>query len=149
MTPLLLSLPLLLNLPPSPLQSPSLSSSISFPLLLNLRSGIFNSVVYGLTYGFSNGLIYLMYGAVFRFGAFLIIQPNDSFLHVDFNNVFRVFFALVFGALTVGQAGAFAPNYAKARLSANRIFALLDRKPVIDGESEEGDKLVSTVAMNQ
>jgi len=105
------------------------------------RSGLFNSVVYGLTYGFSNGLIYLMYGAVFRFGAFLIIQPSDSFLHVDFNNVFRVFFALVFGALTVGQAGAFAPNYAKARLSANRIFALLDRKPVIDGESEEGDKL--------
>ena len=85
-----------------------------------------------------------MYGVVFRFGAFLVTQPVGSILHVEFNDVFRVFFALVFGALAVGQAGSFAPDYKKAKLSANRIFELLDRKPVIDGESEEGSKLVSS-----
>ena len=51
-----------------------------------------------------------------------------------------VFFALVFGAAGAGQAGAFAPNYAKAKLSASRIFFLLDREPVIDSYSEDGEE---------
>lgn len=120
------------------LTPPSLSPFLVF------RSALFHSVVYGLTYGFSQGFIYVMYGVVFRFGAFLVTQPEGTLLHVQFNNVFRVFFALVFGALAVGQAGSFAPDYKKAKLSANRIFELLDRKPIIDGESEEGNKLVSS-----
>ena len=52
----------------------------------------------------------------------------------------------MFGGFGAGQAGAFAPNYTKARLSANRIFFLLDHKPVIDGYSEEGTKLVNFLA---
>ena len=52
----------------------------------------------------------------------------------------RVFNALIFGAAAAGTAGSFAPNYAKARLAANRIFALIDRVPEIDSYSEEGEK---------
>ena len=51
-----------------------------------------------------------------------------------------MFNALIFGVVAAGQAGAFAPNYAKARVSANRIFALLNRIPAIDGYSVEGEK---------
>lgn len=80
---------------------------------------------------------------VFRFGAFLVGLSPDHILHVDYENMFRVFIAVVFGSTSVGQASAYAPNYAKARLSANRIFALLDRVPVIDNYSKEGEKLVS------
>ena len=54
-----------------------------------------------------------------------------------------MFIALIFGALAIGQAGAFAPSYAKAKLSAQRIFALLHRQPVIDNYSEEGAEIVS------
>ncbi len=106
-------------------------------------------ITYGLTSGFSQATIYLMYAIVLRFGAFLVIQDPDSVLYVSFENVFRVFIAVVFGALTVGQATAFAPNYAKAKLSANRIFALLDREPVIDNYSTKGEKLVSGVCVCQ
>ncbi len=99
--------------------------------------------IYGFTYGFSQAIVYFMYAVVFRFGAFLVIQNPGSVLHADYQDIFRVFIAIIFGAVAVGQASAFAPNYGKAKLSANRIFAILDRKPEIDNYSEEGEKMVS------
>ena len=54
----------------------------------------------------------------------------------------RVFFALFFGVISASQGTTFAPNYAKAKLSAKRIFALVDLLPAIDSFSEEGDKPV-------
>lgn len=56
---------------------------------------------------------------------------------------FRVFSAIVFGAMALGQASAFAPDYTKAKLAANRIFYLLDSQPSIDSSSDDGEKLVS------
>ena len=45
--------------------------------------------------------------------------------------------------MSVAQISGFIPNYAKARLSAKRIFALEDLVPAIDSYSEEGEKPVS------
>ncbi len=106
------------------------------------RKALLNCVVYGVTYAFSQCVIFFMYAIVFRFGAFLITLPEDNVARTEFSDLFVVFFALVFGAAGAGQAGAFAPNYAKAKLSASRIFFLLDREPLIDSYSEDGAKLV-------
>ena len=51
-------------------------------------------------------------------------------------------FAVMFGILSASLGSSFAPSYAKARLSAKRIFALVDLVPSIDSNSEEGDKPV-------
>lgn len=53
----------------------------------------------------------------------------------------RVFGAIVFGAMAIGQASAFAPDAAKAKVSAQRIVFLLKSEPTIDSESTEGEKL--------
>lgn len=100
-----------------------------------------NCVTYGLTYGFSQAVVFIMYAIVFRFGAFQI-TTDVVVVQASFDQIFVVMFALVFGAAGAGQAGAFAPNYAKAKLSASRIFHLLDREPLIDSYSEDGLKLV-------
>ena len=55
---------------------------------------------------------------------------------------FRVAEALILGTMMVGQATAFAPNYNKAVLASARVFKLLDRKPLIDGDGQTGVKLV-------
>ena len=124
----------------------------------------------GLLYGFSQGILIFGYAIVFRYGAFQVSQRADSTLYAPFFDIFMyepgvlinavyaqflmcvtvclyvcplvcsVFNALIFGAVAAGQAGAFAPNYAKARVSANRIFALLNRIPAIDSYSPEGEK---------
>ena len=95
-------------------------------------------IMEGFAYGFSQAVIYVGYMIAFRFGAFLVSLPPDHLLHESFSDVFIVLFALIFGAFAVGQASAFAPDYSKAKLSANRIFAMLDREPVIDNYSKDG-----------
>lgn len=56
----------------------------------------------------------------------------------------RVFSAIIFGAMAVGQASQFAPDYGKAKSSAARIFNLLDKKPLIDSYSSDGEQPVSS-----
>ena len=109
----------------------------------HFRQALLNSFIYGMTYGFSQSILFFMYAVVFRFGAYQVTRSPDHIAFAAYEDIFRVFTALVFGALTLGQAGAFAPNYAKAKVSANRIFSLLDLKPAIDSYSEDGDELVS------
>ena len=99
--------------------------------------------VYGITYAFSQGILFFLFAVIFRFGAFLANLPVDHLVYEPFADVFRVFFAIIFGAFAIGEAFAFAPNYSKAKISANRIFFLLNRVPVIDNYSEDGEKLVS------
>ena len=60
----------------------------------------------------------------------------------------RVFAAIIFGAMGVGQAAAFAPDYDKAKVSANRMFYLFDHVPAIDSSDESGTKLVSKTIRN-
>jgi len=55
----------------------------------------------------------------------------------------RVFGAVLFGAMAIGQASQFAPDYGKAKAAAAKIFALLDREPLIDSYSTYGQKPVS------
>ena len=80
---------------------------------------------------------------MFRFGAFLVTRPTDDIAYVEFFNVFRVFLAIVYGGLAISQASAYIPNLTRGKLSANRIFFMLDRKPVIDNYSDEGNIPVS------
>ena len=56
--------------------------------------------------------------------------------------MFRVFAAIVFGAMAVGQASQFAPDYGKAKKASSRIFAIIDHVPSIDCYSEDGEKPV-------
>lgn len=44
--------------------------------------------------------------------------------------------------MALGRASNYAPDYAKALVSAARIFKLLDRVPPIDVYSKEGDTWV-------
>ena len=55
---------------------------------------------------------------------------------------FRVFAAVVFTSFSLGRASSFAPDATKAKLSASRILSLLERRPLIDSTSKEGQKLV-------
>uniref|UniRef100_H2ZR90 Bile salt export pump n=1 Tax=Ciona savignyi TaxID=51511 RepID=H2ZR90_CIOSA len=93
------------------------------------------AVYYGISFGFSQCIVFFAYAATFRFGAWLV----DEGL-MEFQNVYKCLMAVIFGAFAVGQTSSFAPDYAAARIAANRMFKLLDRVPLIDSEDKSGQK---------
>ncbi|NXP93361.1 MDR1 protein, partial [Passerina amoena] len=100
------------------------------------RKSLRKAPFYGFTYGIAQCSEYFINAAVFRFGAWLIANCLTNF-----ENVFIVFSSVIFAAMNVGQSSSMAPDYGKARMSAQRIFQLLHRKPLIDSYSEQGEKL--------
>uniref|UniRef100_A0A8C6NY05 ATP-binding cassette, sub-family B (MDR/TAP), member 4 n=1 Tax=Nothobranchius furzeri TaxID=105023 RepID=A0A8C6NY05_NOTFU len=97
--------------------------------------------VYGFTFSFSQSMIYFAYAGCFRFGAWLIEEGR-----MDVEGVFLVISAVLFGAMALGEANTFAPNYAKAKMSASHLMMLLNKKPDIDNLSQEGDKFDGNVS---
>nr|XP_018672478.2 multidrug resistance protein 1A-like isoform X1 [Ciona intestinalis] len=91
------------------------------------------ALFYGISFGFSQCIVFFAYAATFRFGAWLV----DEGL-MEFQNVYKCLMAVIFGAFAVGQTSSFAPDFAAARIAANRLFKLLDRVPEIDSYSKEG-----------
>ncbi|KAM3873324.1 ATP-dependent translocase ABCB1 [Diretmus argenteus] len=90
--------------------------------------------VYGIAFSFSQAMIYFAYAGCFRFGAWLIEAGR-----MDFESVFLVISAILYGAMAVGEANAFTPNYAKAKISASHLMMLMNREPAIDNLSQEGE----------
>ncbi|KAK9396314.1 ATP-binding cassette sub-family B member 5 [Crotalus adamanteus] len=90
----------------------------------------------GFSYAIGQSFNFFINAAIFRFGAWLIAH-----CFMNFEQLFIVFSSVIFAAMNAGQANSLAPDFSKSKVSAQRIFHLLDRKPVIDSYSEEGEKL--------
>ncbi|XP_062600445.1 ATP-dependent translocase ABCB1-like isoform X1 [Saccostrea cucullata] len=99
------------------------------------KTALKKSHLTGIAFAASTAVMFFAYATAFYFGAYMI-EENE----MTFTDVFKVFSAIVFGAMAMGEASAFAPDAGKAKKSAALIFKLLDREPKIDPYSEEGIK---------
>lgn len=100
------------------------------------RRALKRSWIRGAIFGLATGIPMFAYAVTMYYGGWLVANEG-----LDFTEVFKVSESLLFGTQMIGQAVAFAPNYNKAKVAANRIFALLKRVPKIDASSPDGLKM--------
>uniref|UniRef100_A0A5S6QCS5 Bile salt export pump n=1 Tax=Trichuris muris TaxID=70415 RepID=A0A5S6QCS5_TRIMR len=102
-------------------------------LVVPFKASVRQAQFYALSFGFSQSVIFFMYAVAFRYGGYLVsvgdMKPLD---------VYRVFFALTFCGMSMGQACCFIPDLAKARVSAATVFSMMQTEPKIDSCSTTG-----------
>lgn len=90
---------------------------------------------FGLVYGLSQSFIYFVYGAAFRWGAYLMAREI-----LDPITVFRIFFSIAFTAVAVGQWGGLGGDMSRTNYAIGLIMKLLGTQPAIDNLSRSGVK---------
>ncbi|XP_067650050.1 ATP-dependent translocase ABCB1-like [Haliotis asinina] len=100
------------------------------------NAGVKRSHIRGFAHGFSQCILYFAYAAAFTYGAYLV-QTGE----MQFFNVFRVFASIVFGGQQSGRATSSSKDYAKGKMAAGRLFAVMDRQPEISTTTSKGKTL--------
>lgn len=90
----------------------------------------------GLVYSCGQTIPMFSYAISLYYGGYLVAREGLSY-----EKVIKISEALIFGSWMLGQALAFAPNFNAGKISAGKIFKLLDRVPEITSPpgSEEKD----------
>ncbi|KAJ3025735.1 UNVERIFIED_CONTAM: Multidrug resistance protein 1 [Siphonaria sp. JEL0065] len=104
-------------------------ANIKEPHAIAIKGGLVAAIGFSL----GQGIIFLTYALAFYAGSQFTIMGI-----MDAPSVLKVMFAVIFTAISLGQASALAPNYVKAKLAALSIFDLLDRTSRINPASTEG-----------
>ncbi|KAI3637877.1 hypothetical protein MIR68_004526 [Amoeboaphelidium protococcarum] len=107
-------------------------TAIDIPYKAGLKKGYIDSI----GFAFSQATQFWLYSLTFYFG-FLLVEANQ----LDAGQLLKVLFTIIFGAIAISSTFTFGPDISKARFASIQFFQLLDRQPIIDQFSAEGDKI--------
>nr|CAI9699411.1 unnamed protein product [Rangifer tarandus platyrhynchus] len=99
------------------------------------RIGIKKAITANISMGAAFLLIYASYALAFWYGTSLVLSREYSI-----GQVLMVFFSVLIGAFSIGQASPNIEAFANARGAAYEVFKIIDNKPSIDSYSKTGHK---------
>nr|KAE8933036.1 ABC transporter B family member 11 [Phytophthora fragariae] len=111
------------------------------------KAGVKKGLAVGLGTGIMFGTVFFTYAGGMYFGALMVANDNLDGNHCTGNScynggkVLTVFFAIIMGAMALGQAAPSAEAITSARAAAYPVFQTIKRPSLIDPLSEEGKKL--------
>eukprot|EP00824_Muranothrix_gubernata_P019849 TRINITY_DN40015_c0_g1_i1.p1 TRINITY_DN40015_c0_g1~~TRINITY_DN40015_c0_g1_i1.p1 ORF type:complete len:635 (-),score=137.91 TRINITY_DN40015_c0_g1_i1:896-2800(-) len=98
-----------------------------------LKAGKKKGVSQGLGHGFSNFMIFGVYCVGFWVGGTFVADG-----YMGPGDLLSVFFAVVIGAMGLGQAQQLAPDIAKAKGAASKIFKVIDEAEKYQTQNQQG-----------
>jgi ATP-binding cassette subfamily B (MDR/TAP) protein 1 len=108
-------------------------------MLVGVRKG----VNVGLGNGAVFGSVFLTYALGFWYGGNLVadsLESNCTRNCLTGGEVLAVFFSTIMGSMALGQIAPPLTAFVSARTAVGNILEIVDRKPLIDGLSDEGLK---------
>ncbi|XP_063789643.1 bile salt export pump-like [Pseudophryne corroboree] len=99
--------------------------------------GIRKGTIIGLFQGYMWFIIFLCYALAFWYGSKLVIDTKE----LTPGSLLQVFFGVLVGAMSLGQASPCLEAFASGRAAATIIYETIEKTPTIDCMSEEGHKL--------
>mmetsp|Transcript_46571 Transcript_46571/g.149558 ORF Transcript_46571/g.149558 Transcript_46571/m.149558 type:complete len:418 (-) Transcript_46571:78-1331(-) len=87
----------------------------------------------GIAFGFSQFVMFAMYGFAFWYGGRWVDDGKG-----EFQDVLDVFFAILMTGFGMSQAALVFPSVGKAQQAVNSVFGLIDRVPPIDSRDKGG-----------
>lgn len=111
------------------------------------KAGIKKGFAVGWGTGLMFGTVFCTYAGGMFFGALMVANDNLDGNHCtgygcyDGGRVLTVFFAVIMGAMALGQAAPSAEAITSARAAAYPVFQTIKRPSLIDPLSDEGKKL--------
>ncbi|XP_061676124.1 ATP-dependent translocase ABCB1-like isoform X7 [Syngnathoides biaculeatus] len=97
--------------------------------------GIKKAISSNTAMGFTFMMIFLSYALAFWYGSTLVRSKEYTT-----GTVLTVLFALIFGAIALGQTSPNIQSFSSARGAAHQVYRIIDIKPSIDSYSESGFK---------
>eukprot|EP00002_Diphylleia_rotans_P014621 TRINITY_DN2848_c0_g1_i8.p1 TRINITY_DN2848_c0_g1~~TRINITY_DN2848_c0_g1_i8.p1 ORF type:complete len:1149 (-),score=251.56 TRINITY_DN2848_c0_g1_i8:291-3737(-) len=101
-----------------------------------LRAGVKKSHFSGLGFGISQAVNLFSYSLSLWYGSVLIDKGE-----LEFDEVMRVTFAIVFTAISSGQISSTLPDLAKTKIATRDIFQVIDTKSAVESMSPDGVRL--------
>lgn len=98
----------------------------------------------GLGMGVTMGILFGVYALAFYYGSKLIRDGE-----ISPGQVMTVFFAIVMGAMGIGQAAPSLAAFSAGRGAAVTVYDILNRKSAIDALSEQGKKMDSSALVGK
>ncbi|XP_040520292.1 ATP-binding cassette sub-family B member 5 isoform X4 [Gallus gallus] len=99
--------------------------------------GVKKSITTNTSLGVSQFLIFGSYALAFWYGTKLTVEEPENY---DIGRVLIVFFSVLIGAFSLGQAAPNLESVANARGAAYEVYQIINKKRLIDSSSKEGYK---------